>query len=82
MFKICFSAVALVVLGSAAQADVGFRTVGIGGEGPRPLNVALWYPAKGGAPAAFGGCASAGRSFAWLWRHLAQSQLACGRACR
>ncbi|MBN8245149.1 alpha/beta fold hydrolase [Nitratireductor aquimarinus] len=50
MFKICFSAVALVFLGSAAQADVGFRTVGIGGEGPRPLNVALWYPAKGGAP--------------------------------
>lgn len=50
MFKICFSAVALVFLGSAAQADVGFRTVGIGGEGPRPLNVALWYPAEGGAP--------------------------------
>ena len=27
-----------------------FRTVGIGGEGPRPLNVALWYPTKDTGP--------------------------------
>lgn len=45
MFKISLSAIALIALTSIAQADsVGFRTIGIGGETPRPLNVALWYP--------------------------------------
>lgn len=51
MFKISLSAVALIALTSIAQADsVGFRTVGIGGEGPRPLNVALWYPSAETGP--------------------------------
>ena len=45
MFKLFISIAALISLASIAQAEgVGFRTVGIGGEGPRPLNVALWYP--------------------------------------
>lgn len=45
MFKISLSAIALIALTSIAPADsVGFHTIGIGGETPRPLNVALWYP--------------------------------------
>ncbi|SNY91155.1 Predicted dienelactone hydrolase [Cohaesibacter sp. ES.047] len=45
MFKLFISIAALISFVTVAQADsVGFRTVGIGGEGPRPLNVSLWYP--------------------------------------
>lgn len=51
MFKIPFITAALIALTSVAQADnVGFRTVGIGGEEPRPLNVALWYPTEDTGP--------------------------------
>lgn len=51
MFKLSLSALALIAFSSLAQAEtIGFRTVGIGGETPRPLNVALWYPSAENGP--------------------------------
>lgn len=51
MLKISLSAIALIALTSIAKADsVGFRTIGIGGETPRPMNVALWYPSTEAGP--------------------------------
>ena len=51
VFKTSLGAFALIVLACTARADaVGFRTVGIGGEGPRPLNVAVWYPSTETGP--------------------------------
>ena len=51
MLKISLGAAVLIALAPMAWADaVGFRTVGVGGEGPRPLNVALWYPAEDTGP--------------------------------
>ena len=47
MLKISLTLLCLSALTSLANAgSVGFRTIGIGGEGPRPLNVALWYPTE------------------------------------
>ncbi|WP_321342171.1 alpha/beta fold hydrolase [uncultured Cohaesibacter sp.] len=51
MLKLFVSLAVLISFATVAEAeDIGFRTVGIGGEGPRPLNVALWYPTKDTGP--------------------------------
>nr|WP_321481385.1 alpha/beta fold hydrolase [uncultured Cohaesibacter sp.] len=51
MLKLFVSIVVLISFATVAEAEnIGFRTVGIGGEGPRPLNVALWYPTKDTGP--------------------------------
>ncbi|MCB1358856.1 MAG: alpha/beta fold hydrolase [Maritimibacter sp.] len=48
-FTLC--AATVVALASVAQADtVGFRTAGVGGAEPRPLNVAFWYPTEETGP--------------------------------
>ncbi|NSY40434.1 alpha/beta fold hydrolase [Leisingera sp. ANG59] len=52
MLKTSFTASAcLICVTASAQAEAtGFRHFGIDGEGTRPLNVALWYPAEDNAP--------------------------------
>lgn len=48
-FTLC--AAAVIAVGSAVQADtIGFRTAGVGGAEPRPLNVAFWYPTEETGP--------------------------------
>lgn len=45
------AALALPLTAAAALAgETGFRQIETGGDGPRPLNVTLWYPAADAAP--------------------------------
>ncbi|MFD2250358.1 putative dienelactone hydrolase [Pseudochelatococcus lubricantis] len=42
---------ALLLLAAAAQAgEIGFRRIVIDADGPRPLNVSLWYPTRDTTP--------------------------------
>lgn len=45
------AALALPLTAAVALAEAtGFRQIVVGGDGPRPLNVTLWYPAGDAAP--------------------------------